>query len=150
MRRTALTSFVLALLLSGVQLYSQTNAATEKALQAKEESGWQGWKDHNPKAAEAMTPEHAINIADGVIAKGKQEIVKSVTDPGCMVNSFSLSDFSYIWLDKDTVLMTYTATQDATCSGKKQVGKVIATSLWQKQNGKWMSPFHQETAAEGM
>lgn len=58
--------------------------------------------------------------------------------------------FSYLWLDKDTVLMTYTATQDATCSGKKQTGKVIASSLWQKKDGKWVSPFHQETAAEGM
>ena len=46
--------------------------------------------------------------------------------------------------------MTYTATQDATCSGKKQAEKVIATSVWQKQNGQWMSPFHQETTAEGM
>ena len=46
--------------------------------------------------------------------------------------------------------MTYTGTQDATCSGKKQAGKVIATSLWQKQNGKWMSPFHQETEVPGM
>jgi hypothetical protein len=64
-----------------------------------------------------------------------------------MVNSFSLSDFSYMWLDKDTVVMTYTATQDATCGGKKQAGKVIAASLWQKQKGKWMSPFHQETDA---
>jgi hypothetical protein len=150
MRRIALTSFVLALLLSGIQLYSQTNAATEKALQTKEESGWQAWKDHNVKPIEAMTPEHAINIADGTVSKGKQEIVKSIADSGCMVNSFSLSDFSYVWLNKDTVLMTYTATQDATCSGKKQAGKVIATSLWHKQNGKWMAPFHQETAAEGM
>jgi len=150
MRRIALSACVLVLLLSGVQLFSQTNAATEKALQSKEQSGWQAWKDHNAKPIEAMTPESAINIADGVVARGKQEILKSVTGPGCTVNSFSLSDFSYLWVDKDTVLITYTATQDATCSGTKQVGKVIATSLWHKQGGKWMSPFHQETAADGM
>ena len=75
-----------------------------------------------------MTPETAVNIADGAVARGKQQILKSMVDPGCMVNSFSLSDFSYLWLDKNTTVMTYTANQDATCSGKKQVGKVIATT----------------------
>jgi hypothetical protein len=35
-----------------------------------------------------------------------------------------------MWLDKDTVVMTYTATQDATCEGKKQGGKGFATSIW--------------------
>ena len=44
MRRIALTALGFAVLLSGVQLYSQTNAAVEKALQNKEQAGWQGWK----------------------------------------------------------------------------------------------------------
>ncbi|MFZ0663678.1 MAG: nuclear transport factor 2 family protein [Acidobacteriaceae bacterium] len=150
MRRISMMALGFALLLSGVQLYAQMNAGVEKALQAKEQAGWQSWKDHNPKPTEEMTPEHSISIADGTVAKGKQQIVNSVTTPGCDVKSFSLSGFSYLWLDKDTVLMTYTATQDATCSGKKQAGKVIATSLWQKKGGKWVSPFHQETDAGGM
>jgi hypothetical protein len=150
MRRIALTALGFALLLSGVQLYSQTNAAVEKALQSKEQAAWQAWKDHDVKPVEGMTPDNSINIADGMVAKGKEQILKNMVDPGCTVNGFSLSDFSYMWLAKDTVIMTYTATQDATCSGKKQAGKVIASSVWQKQNGKWMSPFHQETTAEGM
>jgi hypothetical protein len=150
MRRIVLTALGFALLLSGVHLYSQTNAAVEKALQSKEQAGWQAWKDHDVKPVEAMTPDNSINIADGMVGKGKQQILKNMVGPECTVNSFSLSDFSYMWLDKDTVIVTYTATQDATCSGKKQAGKVIASSVWQKQNGKWMSPFHQETTAEGM
>ena len=82
------------------------------------------------------------------MARGKQQALNSLAGTDCTVNSFSLSDFSYLWLDKDTVIMTYTATQDATCSGKKQAGKVIAASVWQKQGGKWVSPFHQETTAD--
>ena len=92
----------------------------------------------------------SISIADGGVFKGKEQLVKSITDARCVVNSFSLSDFSYIWLDKDTVIMTYTGTQDATCDGKKQGGKVFATSIWQKKGGKWLSPFHQETEAGSM
>ena len=145
MRRIALTALGFALLLSGFQLYSQTNADVEKALQSKEQTGWQAWKDHDSKPIEGMTPDKVINIADGMVAKGKQQILKNTVDPICKVNSFSLSNFSYLWLDKETVIMTYNASQDATCNGKKQAGKVIATSIWQKQNGTWMSPFHQET-----
>lgn len=150
MRRIPLTALAFAVLLSGVQLYSQTNAAAEKALEAKEHAGWQAWKDHTSTPVEAMTPEDVINIADGTVARGKQQVLHEMASSGCDVKSFSLSGFSYLWLDKETVLMTYTATQDATCSGKKQAEKVIATSLWQKKNGKWVSPFHQETDAEGM
>ena len=150
MRRIAMTAFGFALLLSGVQLYSQSNAALEKSLQSDEQAGWQAWKDHNVKPVEGMISNDSINIADGMMTKGKEQVLKAMTEPGCAVNSFSLSDFSYLWLDKDTVIMTYTAIQDATCGGKKQPGKVIAASVWQKKNGKWMSPFHQETSAEGM
>ena len=150
MRRIPLMALGFALLLSGVRLYSQTNASVEKALEAKEQIGWQSWKDHNPKPMEEVTPDNVISIADGMIAKGKQQVLNSMTSPGCDVKSFSLSNFSYLWLDKDTVLMTYTATQDAACSGKRQAGKLIASSLWQRKGGKWVSPFHQETEAERM
>ena len=102
------------------------------------------------KPVEAFTPDNAISVADGGVFKGKEQILKSMSDARCVVNSFSLSDFSYMWLDKDTVVMTYTGTQDATCEGKKQGGKVFATSIWQKKGGKWLSPFHQETEAGSM
>jgi len=150
MRRIALTSLVFSFVLSGGYLYAQTNAAVEKSLETKEHAGWQAWKDHNPKLIEGMITNDSVNIADGMVEKGKRQQVVALAGPGCSVKSFSLSDFSFMWLDSDTVVMTYTATQDATCGGKKQPEKVIATSIWQKKNGKWMSPFHQETTAEGM
>lgn len=150
MRRLIFAALVLALLATGVDLYAQTNAALEKSLESKEQAGWQAWKDHNAKLIEGMIPENALNIADGTVTKGKEQVVKAVADSGCTVSRFSLFDFSYMWLDKNTVVMMYTATQDATCSGKKQADKVIAASIWQKKNGKWMSPFHQETDSDGM
>jgi len=150
MRRISLTAIGFAVLFCGVPLYAQTNAALEKTLETKEHAGWQGWKDHTATPVEAMTPDDVINIADGTVSRGKQQVLHALASGGCDVNSFALTDFSFMWLDKDTVLMTYTATQDATCSGKKQAGKVIASSLWQRKGGKWVSPFHQETDADGM
>jgi hypothetical protein len=150
MRRIALTVLGFALLLSGAPLFSQMDATLEKTLESNEQTGWQAWKDHDAKQAVAWSTNDSISITDGGVFKGKEQLEKSITDARCVVNSFSLSDFSYIWLDKDTVVMTYTGTEDATCDGKKQGGKVYATSIWQKQGGKWLSPFHQETDAGSM
>ncbi len=150
MRRIALTALGFALLLSVVPLFSQMNATVEKALESNEKTAWRAWKDHNAKPVEAWTPADAIGVADGGVFKGKEQVLRSITDARCVVNNFSLSDFSYRWLDKGTVVMTYTATQDATCEGKKQAGKVFATSIWQKKGSKWLSPFHQETEAGSM
>jgi len=149
-RVTLVSVIALAVLMSGIQLMAEDNKAVENSLQTKEKAGWQAWKDHDTKTAEAMMTDDAVDISDGMVDRGKQQILKDMTTPGCTVNSFSLSDFSFLWVDKDAVVMTYTATQDATCGGKKQPGKVIASSLWVKKGGKWVSPFHQETTAEGM
>jgi hypothetical protein len=105
MRRIAM-ALGFALLLSAVPLFSQTNATVEKTLESNEKAGWQAWKDHDAKPVEAFTPDNSISVADGGIFKGKEQILKSMNDARCVVNSFSLSDFSYVWIDKDTVVMT--------------------------------------------
>jgi hypothetical protein len=139
-----------ALLLSAISLQAQSKDAVEKTLQTKEQAGWQAWKDKDSKAFDDMIPDKSISIVGGMMDSGKSNIMKSMVAANCTVAGFSLSDFAYMWLDKDTVLMTYKASQDATCGGMKVPGKIIASSIWQKQGSKWVSPFHQETASSGM
>lgn len=150
MRVTLVCMLALAVLVPVAPLCAQNNQAAENALKTKEQAGWQAWKDKDPKPFAEMVPDDVVNVADGMVERGKQQMLKDLSAGTCTVNSFSLSDFSFLWVDKDAVVLTYTATQDATCAGKKQPGKVIASSLWVKKGGKWLSPFHQETPAEGM
>lgn len=49
MRRISWIVLGFALLLFGTQLYAQPQSGVEKTLQAKEQAGWQAWKDHNAK-----------------------------------------------------------------------------------------------------
>lgn len=150
-KRVSVVSMMsLALLLSAISLQAQSKDAVEKALQSKEQAGWQAWKDKDSKFFDGILPESSVNIVGGGIDSGKSNIIKGMASANCQVASFSLSDFAYMWLDKDTVLMTYKANQDGTCGGNKIPSKVIASSIWQKQGGKWVSPFHQETASMGM
>ncbi len=150
MHKTLVSIFALALLLSGIQLWAEDHQAVENDLKAKEQAGWQAWKDHDTKTFDAMLPDDAVNIAGGMVEHNKQQIMKDMAANPCTVGNFSLSDFSFLWIDKDAVMITYNATQEVTCDGKKQPDKVIASSLWVKKGGKWLSPFHQETPAEGM
>ena len=108
-RGSVVTMLSFALLLSAVSLQAQSKDAVEKALQTKEQAGWQAWKDKNPKAFDEILPENSINIAGGTMDNGKSNIIKDMASANCEVASFSLSDFAYMWLDKDTVLMTYKA-----------------------------------------
>ena len=91
MRRIALAALGFALLLSAVPLFSQANVSTEKTLESNEKAGWQAWKDHDAKQAVAWFTNDSISIADGGVFKGKEQLVKSITDARCVVNSFSLS-----------------------------------------------------------
>lgn len=150
LRLTLVVVALLAIMVSVTPLYAENNQAVENSLKSKEQAGWQAWKDKDPKAFQDMVPDDVVNIADGTVDRGKQAILKDLSSGTCAVASFSLSDFAFQWIDRDAVMMTYTATQDVTCNGDKQPGKVIASSLWVKKGGKWVSPFHQETPAKGM
>lgn len=140
----------IAMLLSAISLQAQSKDAIEKTLQTKEQAGWQAWKAKDSNFFGEILPDNSVNIAGGMMDSGKSNIIKGMASANCEVASFSLSDFAYMWLDKHTVLMTYKANQDGTCGGTKIPAKVIASSIWQKQGGKWVSPFHQETVTSGM
>jgi hypothetical protein len=51
-------------------------------------------------------------------------------------------------LAKDTALMTYKATQDAVCNGKKSPPVQWASSLYVKRGGKWVNAFYQTSTAQ--
>jgi ketosteroid isomerase-like protein len=123
-----------------------SNSAVESKIQANEKALWDAWKNHDAKPFNEFLTDDGINVVgNGSIDKGKAAAIKGVTSTDCTVNSFDLSDFSYVWLDGDTVIMTYSATQDATCKGTKIPAKVTASSAWSKKGDKWLTGFHQES-----
>ena len=66
----------------------------------------------------------------------------------CKVNSYSLEDTKSTWVDKDAVLLTYKASQDAVCASQKLPSAVWASSLWVKKGSEWKAAFHQETPVQ--
>lgn len=74
----------------------------------------------------------------------KTQVIKS-TATDCEVKSFSLDNFKFVTLDKDSVLLTYTAMQDGVCSGKTIPANVRATVVYVKRGGKWLEALYMET-----
>jgi hypothetical protein len=137
-----------AILLMALPAFVQAVAgdtAVEAKLAANEKALWAAWKNHDAKPFNEYLSDDAVNIVGAEMQRGKAATIKDISSTDCKVNDFSLSDFSYKWLDHDTVIVTYTATQDGECKGQKLPAKVIASSAWSKKQSKWESPFHQET-----
>jgi uncharacterized protein (TIGR02246 family) len=121
------------------------NSASEQKVQNLEQSMWDAWKNHDSKPFEQYLTDDVVNVAGGSVDKGKAAVMKDISSASCQVNSFALSDYNYTWVDDNTVIVTYKATQDATCNGKKVPDSTIASSVWTKKGDKWVNPFHQET-----
>ncbi len=65
----------------------------------------------------------------------------------CKTNSYTFHDAKTRQLSPDIVLLTYVATVDEVCGGNPIKGDFNCSSLWQRQNGKWMGVSHTETMA---
>ena len=65
----------------------------------------------------------------------------------CKLASYTLHDAQTRQITPDIVLLTYVATVDQTCGPQAYKGDLNCSSLWQKQNGKWMGVSHTEAMA---
>ncbi len=65
----------------------------------------------------------------------------------CKLNSYTLHDAQTRTLSPDIVLLTYVATVDEVCGPQPIKGDFNCSSLWQRQNGKWMGVSHTEAMA---
>jgi hypothetical protein len=126
---------------------STSDSAAEQRIADMEKALWEAWKNHNAEPFKKDMPAESVNVSSGGVT-GTDQVVQNMTSGDCKVSSYSLSDTKFTWYDKDAVMMTYKANQDAVCKGEKIPETVWASSLWMKQGGQWKAAFHQETPAQ--
>jgi hypothetical protein len=120
---------------------------TEQKLSQMEKDLWEAWKNHDLKPFKKAMAAQSVNVGSGGVA-GTDQALKDLGSSDCKVTSYALADTNFTWFDKNTVLMTYKADQDATCNGQKVPGTVWASSLWVNKDKQWKAAFHQETPAQ--
>ncbi|MEO6541000.1 MAG: nuclear transport factor 2 family protein [Ferruginibacter sp.] len=137
---------LLAALTVGTTGFAQskmTKAQLEKHIIALDKLAWEAWKNKNPEWFRTHTTEEFLSINSARMSN-KAEVIKS-TPVDCDVKSFSFDNFKFVMLNETAVLLTYTATQDAVCGGKKIAPRVRASVNYVKRNGKWLEALYMET-----
>jgi hypothetical protein len=121
------------------------NSATEQKLTQMEKDLWEAWKTHNVEPFKKNMND-GIDVGSGGIINA-EAMIKEIGSTECTINGYAVDSPTFRWIDKNTALMTYHATQDGTCGTEKLPGAVWASSLWVKKGRDWRAAFHQETPA---
>ena len=128
--------------------FGQTKMAEDSKFEtqiiALEKQAWEAWKNKNLAFFQTYLTDDALSVnADGVF--NKAQILEYYGS--CEVKSYSLDNFKFRTIEKNSALITFTATQDAVCGGEKNPSTVRASSVYIKRGGKWLNSFYTETAA---
>ena len=124
---------------------AQDDAA--KILPGMEKAMWTAWQKADAAPFQKYLAENAVNINANGVDIGKAKQIEGMKKSDCKVASFSLGDIQVTRVSDSTAVLTYTATQDATCRGKKMPAKVQASSVWVKQGDQWLAAVYHESPA---
>jgi hypothetical protein len=115
------------------------------ALMTAEKNAWQNIKDKK------WDDFKKIFSADfrGVYGSGINKLDQEMTEVKTVeLKSYTLGDIDVVMIDKDTAMLTYSVTIEATEGGKDASGKMNACSIWKKEGNDWRCVFHTDTKAE--
>ena len=110
------------------------------AMEAKEKSAWQAFKDKNADAFKKVVDKDIRCVyADSISTSIQNELAAM---PKWDMKSFEISDFSMFSDEKDVIVTTYKVKLDGTVDGKDMSGSYNAGSVWKLENGQWLAIFH--------
>ena len=121
------------------------NAALKDKLEALERKIWEAFKAQDLAAAKQLIASEASSIdMNGFSTFAEFEpMMKDYT-----VDSYTLSDFNVIPLDRDAAVLTFSATQNAKYKGEPvPSGPYHCSTTYMSRAGKWVAMFHTETLA---
>jgi predicted S18 family serine protease len=134
------------LLAAASAAFGQAKMSNESKLEAKitalEQKAWQAWKDRNVAYLRANTTETFLSISSEGVSDKAQVLKAAATE--CRIKSFSLHDVKFVMLDQNVVALTYTATQDAVCNGKKAPAKIRAVVNYVKRGDRWLEAMYMQ------
>src|SRR3989442_5542422 len=111
---------------------------------ALEKSGWEAWKSKDQKVFQDLMSDRYVGFGPaGRVDKAAS--IKSTTDPKCDVKSYSWSDEQMTPIGNDVAVLTFKATQDYTCNGKKGPSPTWSASVYVREGDKWKNLMYVES-----
>ena len=126
----------------------KTTAAPSLAdIQAKETSAWEAAKKKDWDAFGKVLASDYIEVMDDGV-KDKAATMQAVKDLD--LTDYSLSDWKLLPIDKDAVIITYTANNEkGTLKGVAfPAGPYREAAAYVNRNGEWLAVYYQETLVE--
>jgi hypothetical protein len=118
-----------------------------KEIIAKEKSSWDLAIKRDADAYKALHASNFFTVSGGGVTD-RSHSEASALDAGVRFDQYDLSDFSVTFMGSDAVLVTYRVKATGLDHDRKFVMDSYATSLWMKQNGRWLNAFYQATPAK--
>jgi len=128
---------VAALVMSPPPRVSKTPLQRETAIWEKVK------RDDSAGYGAMLAPTYVGVYTDGVFDK-RGEVASVHNDH---LTSVKLSDFKVHMLNKDDMLVTYSANVKGTSSGRDVSGRYWESSTWHRSGRGWLGTFHMEVKA---
>ncbi len=128
--------------IAGAQTKHAADATLESQIIELDKHGWEAWKNNDPAWFIDNTTESFRSISSSGVSTKADVVGGMPTD--CQVTAYSLADFNFTMLDKNAVLLTYTATQNAVCGGEKAPSPVRVAVNYVKRGGKWLEAMYMQ------
>lgn len=122
---------------------AQDDAA--KVLPEMERALWAAWAKADLATFQKHLAENTVNIGSGGVDIGKAKVLAGMTASACKVANYTVGEITVSRVSDSTAVLTYTATQDATCAGQKLPAKVVVSAVWVKQGTQWQSALYHES-----
>jgi hypothetical protein len=117
------------------------------AMESKEKSAWQAFKDKNADAFKKVVDKDIRCVYANRISTSLQNELADMQKWD--MKSFEFSDFDMFSDEKDVIVTTYKVKVEGAVDGKDMSGTYNAGSVWKLENGQWLAIFHTNIKAEG-
>lgn len=121
---------------------TSTPVLSEADATAKEKAIWEAIKQKDYTAYADMLADDQVEVlSDGVHDKAGSVAGVKDFEP----SEVTFSDWKYVPIDKDGVIIAYTVAMKGKYKGKDfPLESHRSTSVWMRRNNKWLAVFHQE------
>jgi len=116
------------------------------AMEAKEKSAWQAFKDKNADAFKKVVDKDIRCVYASRLSTSLQNELADMQKWD--MKSFEFSDFDMFSDEKDVIVTTYKVKLEGTVDGKDMSGTYNAGSVWKLENGQWLAIFHTNIKQE--
>ena len=116
------------------------------AMEAKEKSAWQAFKDKNSDAFKKVVDKDIRCVYANRVSTSLQNELADMQKWD--MKSFEFSDFDMFSDEKDVIVTTYKVKVEGTVDGKDMSGTYNAGSVWKLENGQWLAIFHTNIKQE--